>query len=74
MAETHYIEAMPHNPLGAVSTAATLHMAAATAIFCATETHQTLNAGHAFHDARMFPVQPMLEGTSYHRPRSGDRG
>ncbi len=68
MAETHYIEAMPHNPLGAVSTAATLHMATATAIFCATETHQTFNAGQAFHDARIFPVQPVLIGTSYPVP------
>jgi galactonate dehydratase len=68
MAETHYIEAMPHNPLGAVSTAATVHMAAATAIFCATETHQTFNAGQAFHDARIFPVQPMLDGTAYPVP------
>ena len=74
LAETHYIEAMPHNPLGAVSTAATLHMAAATAIFGATETHQTSNAGLAFHDARIFPVQPVLSGTSYPVPNGPGLG
>ena len=74
MAEVHYVEAMPHNPLGAISTAATLHMAAATALFCATETHQTSNAGGAFHDARLFPVQPMLEGTSYPVPMAPGLG
>jgi galactonate dehydratase len=68
IAEVNYIEAMPHNPLGAISTAATLHMAAATPLFCATETHQTTNAGGAFHDARLFPVQPQLEGTGYPVP------
>lgn len=74
MAEVNYIEAMPHNPLGAISTAATLHMAAATPLFCATETHQTSSSGGAHHDARLFPVQPVLEGTYYPVPMAPGLG
>jgi galactonate dehydratase len=32
-AEAHYIDLMPHNPLGPVCTAATLHLAAAVPNF-----------------------------------------
>ncbi|GAL81993.1 galactonate dehydratase [Algibacter lectus] len=33
MAEAHYIDLMPHNPLGPICTAATLHVAAASPNF-----------------------------------------
>ncbi|MEZ4678932.1 MAG: enolase C-terminal domain-like protein [Caldilineaceae bacterium] len=33
MAEAHYIDLMPHNPLGPVCTAATVHLAAAVPNF-----------------------------------------
>ena len=37
-AEAHYIDMMPHNPLGPICTIATVHMAAATPNFCWLET------------------------------------
>ena len=34
--EAHYVDMMPHNPLGPVCTAATIHFAAAVPNFCCT--------------------------------------
>lgn len=64
-AEMHYIELMPHNPLGAICTAATVHMSAATALFSYTETHQLPNCPLGFHHPDIFPVQHNLAGDSY---------
>ena len=73
-AEAHYIDLMPHNPLGPVCTAATLHLAAAVPNFAWLETRvpqtETLYYGDSgIHDAdRFFPLQPRLVGTSYPLP------
>ncbi|OLP59695.1 galactonate dehydratase [Xaviernesmea oryzae] len=64
-AEMHYIELMPHNPLGAICTAATVHMAAATALFSYTETHQLPNCPLGFHHPDIFPTQHNLVGDGY---------
>ena len=40
-AEAHYIDLMPHNPLGPVCTAATIHLAAAVANFAWLEVRVT---------------------------------
>lgn len=73
-AEAHYIDLMPHNPLGPVCTAATIHLAAAVPNFAWLEvrTTQTENLyyGQAGIDEAeaLFPVQPRLVGTSFPVP------
>ncbi|WP_421725007.1 mandelate racemase/muconate lactonizing enzyme family protein [Bauldia sp.] len=65
--EAHYVDMMPHNPLGPVCTAATVHFAAAVANFSWLETRaspvETKHLG--FDDAELFPVGPRLEGSVY---------
>lgn len=73
-AEAHYIDLMPHNPLGPVCTAATLHLAAAVPNFAWLEARVTptenLYYGEAGVDDAdlLFPVQPRLEGAAYPVP------
>ena len=62
MAESHYIDLMPHNPLGAVCTAATCHLAAAVPNFAWLELRVTPTEDTGFYDTRLFPQQPQLEG------------
>jgi galactonate dehydratase len=70
-AEAHYIDLMPHNPLGPVCTAATIHLAAAVPNFAwlevrVTQTENLYYGQSGVNDAEMlFPVQPLLEGTSF---------
>jgi galactonate dehydratase len=73
-AEAHYIDLMPHNPLGPVCTAATIHLAAATPNFAWLEVRVTqsenLYYGRAgVNDADvLFPVQPRLDGAVFPVP------
>ncbi|MDE0400546.1 MAG: mandelate racemase/muconate lactonizing enzyme family protein [Candidatus Poribacteria bacterium] len=64
LAEAHYIDLMPHNPLGPICTAATVHLAAAVTNFAWLEirTSPTESSGH--YDEDLFPVQLTLEGAS----------
>ncbi len=64
MAESHYIDLMPHNPLGPICTAATIHLAAASSNFSWLE---ELNTGaHGMtNDPKFYPVQPELDGSRY---------
>ncbi|CAN0303693.1 unnamed protein product, partial [Chrysoparadoxa australica] len=66
--ERHYIDLMPHNPLGPVCTAATIHMAAAVPNFSWAETRQGPTEDLGFHDPELFPVQIPLEGITYKVP------
>ncbi len=79
-AEAHYIDVMPHNPLGPVCTAATIHLAAAVANFAWLEVRVTesenlyygqdgVNAADA-----LFPVQPRLEGRAFPVPTAPGLG
>ena len=64
--EAHYVDLMPHNPLGPICTAATVHLSAAVANFSWLETRVSpgdLYAGGMTDD--MFPVQPRLDGAVY---------
>ncbi|MEQ1901175.1 MAG: mandelate racemase/muconate lactonizing enzyme family protein [Devosia sp.] len=62
--EAHYVDLMPHNPLGPICTAATVHFGAAVANFSWLETRAPeTNLG--FDNSEFFPVQPRLEGASY---------
>ena len=64
--EAHYVDMMPHNPLGPICTAATIHFAAAVANFAWLETRATPGElYHGFDDAGIFPVQPKLSGAVY---------
>jgi galactonate dehydratase len=64
--EAHYIDLMPHNPLGPICTAASIHLAAATPNFAWLEVRAG-EAGFDF-DPAMFPVQPQLAGAGYPVP------
>jgi len=73
-AEAHYIDLMPHNPLGPVCTAATIQLAAAVANFAwlevrVTQTENLYYGKSGANDAELlFPTQPVLEGTSFRVP------
>jgi galactonate dehydratase len=73
-AEAHYIDLMPHNPLGPICTAATIHLAAAVANFSWMEVRisPTENLGHDNRD--IFPVQHELEGSRYPVPTAPGLG
>ncbi len=73
-AEAHYIDLMPHNPLGPVCTAASIHLAAAVPNFAwmevrVTETENLYYGKSGVDEAEaLFPVQPFLNGTSFPVP------
>ena len=79
-AEAHYIDLMPHNPLGPVCTAATLHLAAAVANFAwlevrVTQTENLYYGQSGLNDAdALFPIQPRLEGTAFPVPTAPGLG
>jgi galactonate dehydratase len=62
--EAHYVDLMPHNPLGPVCTAATIHFAAAIPNFAWLETRSP-ERGLGFDNDDFFPVQPKLDGAVY---------
>ncbi len=65
LAEAHYIDLMPHNPLGSVCTAATVHLAAAVPNFAWLEVRVSPTENLNFYDDELFPVQPKLVGSSF---------
>ena len=73
-AEAHYIDLMPHNPLGPICTAATIQLAAATPNFAWLEVRVTQSENLYYgqsgvNDAdALFPLQPRLVGTSFPVP------
>lgn len=66
-AETHYIDLMPHNPLGPICTAATIHVAAACSNFSWLEEVNT-GAHVLTNDPKFYPVQHKLDGARYPVP------
>ncbi len=64
--EAHYVDLMPHNPLGPVCTAATVHFSAAVPNFSWLETRSSPAETHlGFDNSDFFPVQPRLENAHY---------
>ena len=64
--ETHYVDMMPHNPLGPICTAATVHFCAAVPNFSWLETRSSPAETHlGFDNSDFFPAQPRLEGAFY---------
>jgi galactonate dehydratase len=71
--EAHYIDLMPHNPLGPISTAANLHLAAAVPNYTRLEVSTLYGVKHDF-DTELFPVQPKLDGRQFHIPQGPGLG
>ena len=64
--EAHYVDLMPHNPLGPICTAATVHLAAAVANFAWLETRASPGElYHGFDNPEFFPGFYQLEGPHY---------
>ncbi|WP_108396985.1 mandelate racemase/muconate lactonizing enzyme family protein [Devosia submarina] len=64
--EAHYVDMMPHNPLGPICTAATVHFAAAVSNFSWLETRSSPAETHlGFDNSEFFPVQPRLKRACY---------
>lgn len=74
MAEAHYIDLMPHNPLGPVCTAATVHLAAAVPNFSWLEVRVSPTEPGKFYDPEWFPVQAELQGSRYLVPEAPGLG
>ncbi len=60
--EAHYIDLMPHNPLGPICTAATVHLAAAVPNFAWMEIRSSPTEELGFYDADLFPTQLKQDG------------
>jgi galactonate dehydratase len=67
-AEAHYLDLMPHNPLGPICTAATIHLAAAVPNFAWLEVRTSPTEQLGFDDSALFPQQPRLDGTRFPVP------
>jgi galactonate dehydratase len=63
--ETHYIDMMPHNPLGPVTTAASIHYGIATPNFSYLEYQHHLADSYP---ADLFPVMHHLDGPAFPLP------
>ena len=70
--EAHYIDLMPHNPLGPISTAANIHLGAAVPNYAWLE-ERSPEPGFEFRD-EVFPVQPRLEGARHRAPEGPGLG
>jgi galactonate dehydratase len=64
-AEAHYIDLMPHNPLGPICTAASVHLGAAVPNFSWLEVNMARAANPDFD---IFPEQIVFEGNGYTVP------
>lgn len=73
-AETHYIDLMPHNPLGPICTAATIHLAAAVSNFAWMEVRLSPTEEMGRYDAELFPQQHNLVGDRYPVPEGPGLG
>src|SRR5215204_224492 len=63
--EAHYIDLMPHNPLGPVCTAATVHLSAAVTNFAWMECRNSPTERLGFDNPEFFPVQVKQDGAKY---------
>ncbi len=62
MAEAHYLDLMPHDPLGPIATAATAHLCLAVPNLAWMEIRQSPTEDLGFYDPRLFPVQARQDG------------
>lgn len=64
-AEAHYIDLMPHNPLGPICTAATVHLSAAVTNFAWLEVRVSPTEAQEYPSDEVFPVQHKLKGSRF---------
>jgi galactonate dehydratase len=74
MAESHYIDLMPHNPLGAVCTAATVHLAAAVPNFAWLEVRSSPTEKRKFIDEEIFTLDTQQDGPNFSVPNTPGLG
>ncbi len=73
--EQHYMDLMPHNPLGPICTAASVHLSAVVPNFSWLESRQScVETDLGFHDPVLFPTQVQAEGPVYHIPEAPGLG
>ena len=65
---------MPHNPLGPICTAATVHLAAAVTNFAWLEIRVSPTEASGHYDEDLFPVQLKLDGASIPVPEGPGLG
>jgi galactonate dehydratase len=63
--EAHYVDLMPHNPLGPICTAASVHLAASIPNFAWLECRSSPMEQLGFDNSGIFPVQVSLQGSAY---------
>ena len=68
LAEMHYVDIMPHNPLGPICTLASIHLSAAVPNFSWQETRNAPTEQLKVSDTDVFPETPALEGMYYRVP------
>jgi galactonate dehydratase len=68
MAEAHYIDLMPHNPLGPLCTAATVHLAAAIPNHSWLEIRESPTEHAGRNDREVYPLQPVADGPNIRVP------
>ena len=59
-AEAHYIDLMPHNPLGPICVAATAHLAMSTPNFSWLEIRESAGEDNGFYSKEVFHIQPEI--------------
>ena len=69
--EAHYIDVMPHNPLGPVCTAASIHLSAAIPNFASLEYRDFIAAAYP---RDLFPAFPEIDGDSFPLPTAPGLG
>ncbi|HEY0209316.1 mandelate racemase/muconate lactonizing enzyme family protein [Acerihabitans sp.] len=72
--EAHYIDVMPHNPLGPVCTAATVHFSVAIPNLSYVECWETPNEDMARQESSLFSKRAQLVGSSYQLPEGPGLG
>jgi len=65
LAEAHYIDLMPHNPLGPICTAASVHLGAAVPNFAWLEVWVSPDGEYRHTDDALFPSQLRLEDNAF---------
>jgi galactonate dehydratase len=58
--EAHYIDLMPHNPLGSICVAATAHLATAVPNFSWLEIRESPGERSGYYSKEIYPVQPEI--------------
>lgn len=73
-AEAHYIDLMPHNPLGPICTAASVHLGAAVTNFAWLECRNSPTENLGRDDHELFPQLLELDGSRYPVPTAPGLG